>query len=169
MSDARSLEERLAALEARSHIVDLLMLEAEYSRAWDFGDGEAWSKVFTVDGVFELVGAEGAAPMPGDPGQRFVGRTALAAFRDAFDSSWTMQHQMHLPSIKVEGDRATAVVYFDCPVNARSTKFGSTLQRETGVYRVEYVLGSEGWRITKRVEYPTFRATSRMLARPDIG
>ena len=79
-----------------------------------------------------------------------------------------MQHQMHLPSVKVKGDRANSLVYFDCPVGANAAGQRSMLQRETGVYSVEYVRGIEGWRISNRVEYPTFRVASNFLGQPGI-
>ena len=73
------LEERVLALEERSHAVDIFLLEAEYARAWDFGTGEDWAMVFTDDGIFELAGYAGVDPIPAVPGQRFVGRAALEA------------------------------------------------------------------------------------------
>ena len=168
MERLASLEERLLALEQRCHVVDILLLEAEYARAWDFGTGEDWANVFTNDGIFELAGSPGVDPMPAAPVQRFVGRAELAAFRNAFGTEWSMQHQMHLPSVKVKGDRATSVVYFDCPVGAHAAGQRSMLQRETGVYSVEYLRGPEGWRISRRIEYPTFRVATHFLGQPRI-
>jgi hypothetical protein len=168
VSILRSVEERLQALEERVQLLDILQLEAEYARAWDFGSGEEWANVFTADGVFELAGSEGVDPMPASASQRFEGRAALAAFRDAFSSAWSMQHQMHLPSITVAGDRATSVVYFDCPVSAQAVSRRSMLQRETGVYSVAYLRGADGWRMSRRVEHPTFRVASHFLGQPKL-
>ena len=165
ISEDLSVEARLRWLEKRAHIVDLLMLEAEYSRSWDFGTGTEWAAVFTEDGVFELSATSAVAPMVGVDGQRFEGAAALAAFRDAFTERWTMLHQMHLPALRVDGDVASAVVWFDCPVIARDLHAAS-LSREVGVYRVDYRLGPQGWRMTRRVEHPMVRQTGQFLGRP---
>ena len=168
MTGDRTVEARLTALERRAHIVDLLMLEAEYSRAWDFGTGTEWAAVFTADGVFELSSSNAVAPMDGAPVQRFSGTTALAGFRDAFAEQWTMLHQMHLPAVRINGDRASAVVWFDCPVIAHDHRAVS-LSREVGVYRVDYLLGPDGWRMTRRVEHPIVREAGQFLGRPTFS
>ena len=64
-------ERRLAAAEDRLEIIDL---EAEYSRAWDSGDAKGWADVFTPDGVFEIIKS-------GDQPTRLVtGTKELAGF-----------------------------------------------------------------------------------------
>ena len=168
MDRLETLEKRLLALQARADVVDIYLLEAEYARAWDFGTGEEWANVFSEGGVFELTAVPGVAPLPGQPGQRFAGHAALAEFCNAFRADWTMQHQMHLPSVKIDGDRASSIVYFDCPIAAHSAGLQSMVQRETGVYHVEYVRGSQGWRMSRRIEYPTFRFSSRFLGVPGL-
>jgi hypothetical protein len=165
MPDDRSVESRLQALERRAHVVDLLLLEAEYCRSWDFGTGVEWAAVFTPDGVFELSATSAVAPMVGADVREFEGAAALAAFRDAFNERWTMLHQMHLPAIRVDGDRASAVVWFDCPVIAGDLGAAS-LSREVGVYRVDYERGAEGWRMKRRVEHPIIRQAGQFLGRP---
>ena len=115
------------------------MLEAEYCRAWDFGTGAEWAAVFTDDGTFELSATSAVAPMTGSAAQRFEGTAALTVFRDAFSGSWTMLHQMHIPAVHVDGERASAVVWFDCPVIAVNAAAAS-MSREIGVYRVDYIL-----------------------------
>ena len=133
MTGDRSVEARLQALERRAHIVDIMMLEAEYCRAWDFGTGAEWAAVFTDDGIFELSATSAVAPMSGSAAQRFEGTAALTAFRDAFSGSWTMLHQMHLPAVHVDGERASAVVWFDCPVIAVDAAAASHVPRDRRV------------------------------------
>jgi hypothetical protein len=165
MPDDRSIEERLLALEQRAHVVDLMLLEAEYCRSWDFGTGAEWAAVFAPDGVFELSVTSAVAPMAGVAARQFQGTSELAAFRDAFNERWTMLHQMHLPAIRVDGDRARAVVWFDCPVVAGDLAAAS-LSREVGVYRVDYRLTPAGWHMTRRVEHPIIRQAGQYLGRP---
>lgn len=159
------VESRLQALERRTHIVDIMMLEAEYCRAWDFGSGAEWAAVFTDNGIFELSATSAVPPMTGSAAQRFAGTAELAAFRDAFTDGWTMLHQVHLPAIHVDGERASAVVWFDCPVIAVA-EGAASMSREIGVYRVDYVLGSDGWRMSRRVEHPIVREAGHFLGRP---
>ena len=168
MDRLEKLQQMLSALQARADVVDIYLLEAEYARAWDFGTGEEWANVFSEEGVFELTEVPGVASLPGQPTQRFAGHTALAQFCNAFRAEWTMQHQMHLPSVKVDGDRASSIVYFDCPIATHSAGNSSMLQRETGVYHVEYVRVPQGWRMSRRIEYPTFRVSSRFLGAPSL-
>ena len=148
------MQSRLLALEEKTQVLDLFQLEAEYARRWDFGDGEQWAAVFTPDGVFEMAEIRNVAPLPGSGEMRLEGRDALAAYRNSFSAEWHFLHLFHLSSFRVRGDRAESVVFFESPVKATDEEGRAMFVRMTGVYRVDYRLTAEGWRMAKRIELP---------------
>ena len=160
---------RLDELERKAVLLDILMLEGEYSRAWDFGTSQEWADLFTPDGVFEIPEKQTVAPLPGGGSMRLQGTAQLAQFHDAFGDNWLMLHQMHLPSVRLEGDRAKAVMFFECPIKASDNHGRAVLNRETGIYNVEYVKTAAGWKIASRVEHPVFRDGEHHFGRPETA
>ncbi len=101
-----SLEERVALLEDRQAVLDTLQA---YSHAIDLGEEEPWLDCFTADASFEI-----RSELPDYPVGRHDGTAALQAFI-ASHSKPPAVHHKHLyvvPTITVDGDRATAVAYF---------------------------------------------------------
>ena len=164
MSD---LETRLQALERQGAIVDIMALEGEYCRAWDFGTGEEWAAVFTPDGVFEMAKTRNVPPVPSVDEFAVVGHEALAAYHTLLKKNWVVLHQMHLPAIKVDGDTAHAVVFFECPVLAADGGL-ALMSREIGVYEVDYVRTPDGWKMARRIEHAVFRDGASHFGRPDF-
>jgi hypothetical protein len=160
-------EKRIVALEERVQILDILQLEGEYSRSWDFGSGEEWAGLFTEDGVFEMRSTVSVAPLPAGQGIEIKGRRALADFRAAFDSGWFFLHQMHLPSCRIKGESAEAVMFFECPIKASDVEGRTAISREVGVYKVQYRRTTEGWKIARRVEEALLRDSMFYFGRPD--
>ncbi|WP_449469088.1 nuclear transport factor 2 family protein [Sphingobium chungangianum] len=92
-----TFERRLAAAEDRLEIIDL---EAEYSRAWDSGDTDGWADVFTPDGVFEITKS-------GDQPTRLVtGTEELAGFCAEVSEYYQGLHFNTAPRLRVDGDMA---------------------------------------------------------------
>lgn len=133
---------RLRAIEDRFAILDL---EAEYAYAWDLGTPWQWAEVFTADGVFEMLAAGSTSHT------RIVGSAALEAFCEQIRKNWSGLHYMHPPRLKIDGDRADSVIFFE---------FRHVMQTETqvrqgvtaGYYRTRYVRTGSGWRIQERIE-----------------
>jgi hypothetical protein len=161
------LEKRIAALEERVQILDILQLEGEYSRSWDFGSGEEWASLFTEDGVFVMRPAVSVAPLPAGQGAKIEGRGALAEFRAAFDSGWSFLHQMHLPSCRINGETAEAVMFFECPIKASDNEGRAAISREVGIYKVQYRRTAEGWKIARRIEEALRRDSMFYFGRPE--
>lgn len=136
LARVRAVEDRLAIME----------LEAEYARAWDAADGAAWAAVFTDDGVFD------ARPV-GDMAENVVrGRAALTTYCDHVSTLYRGLHFMHLPRLRIDGERAVARLHFQWTglFHARPNHTG---RRETiGYYDVTYRRVGEEWRIAYRVE-----------------
>lgn len=162
-----NIEQRLAALEDRVQILDLLQIEGEYCRSWDFGTGEEWASLYTEDGVFEMRGAASVAPLPGGQDVKIVGRQALAEFHAAFKEGWSFLHQMHLPSCRITGDAAEAIVLFDCPIKASDSTGRVAMWREMGTYRVSYRRTPQGWRIARRIEEAVLRDSQTFFGKPE--
>jgi hypothetical protein len=147
-----SLEERVATLEAK---LAIMTLEAEYARTWDTGDGAGWAGVFTVDGVFELVGA-------GDrPTRSYEGEAALKQFCETFNALWTGLHLMHAPEITVEGDRARGRVHFEWTAVSCHDPDHTAQVRVHGYYEITYRNTPAGWRMLRRVEHGVGRSESQ--------
>ena len=126
----------------------ILNLEGEYARTWDSVDPEGWAALFCPEGIFEML------PVGNTPGAFYQGREALAEFCRVINSSYRGLHLIHVPSIRVEGDRAYAWIHFEF----RSIR-GSTLGSVAGIYQVDYRRGGEGWRIEHRIEQAVARSS----------
>ncbi|CAB1370479.1 nuclear transport factor 2 family protein [Denitratisoma oestradiolicum] len=135
-------ERRLRAIEDRFAILDL---EAEYAYAWDLGTPRQWAEVFTGDGIFEML------PTGHTPHTRIEGRTALENFCTHIRQQWSGLHYMHPPHLKIEGDSAESVIFFEFRHVMRSdtqVRQGVT----AGYYRTRYRRTREGWRMEERIE-----------------
>ena len=135
-------ERRLGAIEDRFAILDL---EAEYAHGWDLGTPRQLAEVFAEDGVFEML-AIGQTPQ-----LRIEGRAALEAFCAQIRQDWSGLHYMHPPRLRIDGDHAESVIFFEfrhvmrTPTHIRQ---GVT----AGHYRTRYLRTSAGWRILERIE-----------------
>lgn len=135
-------EQRLQAIEDRFAILDL---EAEYAHSWDLGTPRQWAEVFTDDGVFEML------PSGQTPHTRIAGRAALAGFCEQIRQNWSGLHYMHPPRLKINGDQAESVIFFEFRHVMRSdtqVRQGVT----AGYYRTRYLRTREGWRMEERIE-----------------
>lgn len=135
-------ERRLRAIEDRNAILDL---EAEYAHAWDLGTPRQWAEVFTENGMFEMLAAGEM------PATRIEGRAALEAFCEQIRQHWSGLHYMHPPRLKINGDQAASVIFFEFRHVMRS---GTQVRQgvTAGYYRTRYRCTSEGWRMEERVE-----------------
>lgn len=134
---------RLQAIEDRFAILDL---EAEYAYAWDLGTPRQWAEVFTEDGIFEML------PTGHTPHTRIEDRTALENFCTHIRQQWSGLHYMHPPHLKIEGDNAESVIFFEF---RHVMQAGTTQVRQgvtAGYYRTRYCRTQEGWRMKERVE-----------------
>lgn len=141
--DYEAQESRLRKIEDRFAILDL---EAEYAYAWDLGGPSRWAEVFTEDGVFEML------PAGAMPAFRAAGHPSLEAFCREIRQHWTGLHYMHPPRLRLDGDRAESVIFFEF---RHIQHAGSALQRQgvtAGYYRTRYRRTTEGWRIGERIE-----------------
>ncbi|MGS0562543.1 nuclear transport factor 2 family protein [Microbacterium aurugineum] len=134
------MEQRLQALEDRLEIIDL---EDTYARTFDERDGDAWSSLFTADGIYQ------SRPVGDAPPQTFVqGRAALQAF--CTDASFAGIHFLHLPQLAVAGDRASARIHLefhgDYAEDAGAPRLGMR-----GFYDVIYHRVDGRWLIAHRV------------------
>lgn len=137
-----TLEARLRAVEDRLAILDL---EADYAYAWDMGTAQQWAEVFAEDGVFEML------PAGNLPNTRIAGRAALEAFCGQIRQQWAGLHYMHPPRLRIDGDAADSVIFFEFRHAMRSDaqlRQGVT----AGYYRTRYIRTDAGWRIHERIE-----------------
>jgi ketosteroid isomerase-like protein len=139
---AADLESRLRAIEDRQAIIDL---EADYAYAWDMGTPRQWADVFTADGVFEMLPAGNLPPT------RIAGRAALEAFCQQIRQQWTGLHYMHPPRLRIAGDTAESVIFFEFR-HAMRTDAHLRQGVTAGYYRTRYLRTDEGWRIGERLE-----------------
>jgi uncharacterized protein (TIGR02246 family) len=137
------LHARIDELEARLAIIDL---EGTYARTWDTADAAGWAGCFTPDGAFVLL-AVGSRPE-----KRIAGHDALAAFCRAVNEVHTGLHLMHLPQLRVDGDRATGRVHFEFKSVVRADPKVTTHHVTLGWYDVAYVRTPDGWRMHERLE-----------------
>ena len=138
-----TFERRLAAAEDRLEIIDL---EAEYSRAWDSGDTDGWADVFTPDGVFEITKS-------GDQPTRLVtGTEELAGFCAEVSEYYQGLHFNTAPRLRVDGDMAWGQVHFQWIGIFRPGARHSGQRHAAGYYQVTYRRLEIGWRIERRVE-----------------
>lgn len=129
----------------RDDWTDIHRLEGAYGPRWDSGDAAGWAELFTEDGEFILVSD--------DPAERsaFSGRAALEEFCVGINRNWRALHMLHLPSLAIDGDRATALIPFQCRLLHRAGTTNSD-NHVFGVYRVQYARTGAGWRIRRREE-----------------
>jgi ketosteroid isomerase-like protein len=140
--NANTIESRLRAVEDRLAILDL---EADYAYAWDLGTARQWAEVFTGDGVFEML------PAGNLPSTRVAGHVALEAFCDQIRRQWAGLHYMHPPRLRMAGDTADSVIFFEFR-HAMRTDVHLRQGVTAGYYRTRYVRGDTGWKIRERIE-----------------
>jgi SnoaL-like protein len=149
MATTMALEARVDALEAT---LEIYRLEARYSRTWDLGLADEWADVYTEDGSFERIDVEGV------PGLAIAGRDALRGFCETLNARANYLHMMHSHEIAVDGDAASATIFFEC--RRASTGDHPVRGLTTGYYEVSYVRTGAGWRIRRRRERHVFREES---------
>lgn len=110
-------------------------LSVEYNRTTNRADGEAYTQVWTEDGVLEIVG------MGTFRGHEELARTASQVGNSAIHMSTDWQ-------IEIDGDtaRQSAVMYAVRP--GPDPAAGSIVS--TGMYADELVRTADGWRFTSR-------------------
>lgn len=147
-----SLEARVDELEAT---LEIYRLEARYSRTWDLGLADEWAGVYTEDGTFERLEVKGV------PALVVTGRDALRGFCEELNAGANYLHMMHSHEIAVDGDSATATVFFEC----RRASPGEYPARglTTGYYDTTYVRTPAGWRMHHRRERHVFREESSFV------
>lgn len=135
---------RLEVVEAKLALMDL---EAEYARSWDAADGEAWARLFTSDGVFDM------AAVGHQPRAVYRGHSALRQFCEEVSATYAGLHFMHLPKIVVSGDRARSRIHFEWIGVIHPGKAHSGRRTASGYYDVDYQYSAaDGWRIAHRFE-----------------
>jgi hypothetical protein len=138
-----ALERRLASVEDRLEIIDL---EAEYSRAWDSGDADGWANIFTPEGVFEITKS-------GDQAHRIVrGAKELAGFCAQVGEYYQGLHFNTAPRLHIDRDVAWGQVHFQWIGIFRSGAVHCGQRHAAGYYRVTYRRLGGGWRIERRIE-----------------
>lgn len=138
-----ALERRFTAAEDRLEIIDL---EAEYSRAWDSGDTHAWANLFTPDGVFEITRS-------GDHAHRVVrGTKELTEFCAEVGDHYQGLHFNTVPRLQIDQDIAWGQVHFQWIGIFRSGPVHCGQRHAAGYYRVTYRRLGGGWRIERRIE-----------------
>lgn len=150
-----TLEQRLQLIEDRFALQDL---EANYAAHWDFCRSEQWAQLFAEDGYFEM--------LPAGPMQAFkaTGHQQLAQFCEQINRNWQGLHLMHPARLVIDGNTASALIFFEFP-HAMNDEAGHTRQgTTTGYYEVEYRRTDNGWRITARREQPVFDNTSNSFS-----
>lgn len=164
--DIRVLADRLTKLEDRLAILNLLAGSAHSS---DVAADTFWHDMFTPEAVMDRGGGT-----PND-----VGRDAIVAIvqgdgqREAIAAG--MAHLAMLPTITLDGDRASAIGYLLITVpdaNARPIVLpGKGTSPGIGVYQVtvnrwELARTTEGWQVTRRIVRPLSAEDARpILAR----
>jgi hypothetical protein len=150
MTDGKSLDERLRAIEDRFAIYDLI---AQHPPSADTGAGDYTKTVYTEDGVFDR-GAQFPAP---------TGPAAIAATSTGAEHHRAIEagiaHFAGLPYVRVSGDTAIAISYiqilvpdrvgpvFDVPNHGSSQGFHV---HRVGANRWEFVRTPAGWKIRRR-------------------
>ncbi|NLT31065.1 MAG: nuclear transport factor 2 family protein [Propionibacterium sp.] len=153
MSDPN--EARLRDIEDR---LELLNLEGAYSRTFDAKDGDAWSALFTPDGIYQ------SRTAPGETPKNFVrGTEELRAF--CSNAEFTGIHMMHAPEFTIDGDTATARVHLEFNGWYENAP-GSTRLRMVGHYDVAYERMDGAWRIKRRVTSTYSRVLDSTFGHP---
>ena len=118
-----------------SYIADELAIRkvvAQYNRAFDYGDPEAWAGLFTADGKFCMGGKELAA-----------GSENLLAFAKKMIPSMKVKHCTTDPIISVDGDTAHHDAYLilvdtgDKVSVINSGRYIDVLQRVAGDWKFQ--------------------------------
>jgi len=145
--EERNLDNLLSRLEFVEAKLALMDLEAEYARSWDAADGEAWARLFTSEGVFDM------AAVGHQPQAVYRGRSELRRFCEEVSAVYAGLHFMHLPKIVVDGDRARSRIHFEWTGVIHPGKGHSGRRTALGYYDVDYQHSrTDGWRIARRLE-----------------
>ncbi len=125
-----SIERRLDQVESRFAIEELL---AAYAHGFDREDPDLLRTIWHEDAAFDL----------GDPFGSYTGIDSIIAAAEGFwgQMPW-MNHWMATPSIKIDGDTATASMGVDCMVEDKDqgpVAIGGTyedrFERRDGVWK----------------------------------
>ncbi|WP_024793972.1 nuclear transport factor 2 family protein [Tomitella biformata] len=148
---SKDLSARVRALEDR---IELLELEGQYSRFFDDHDGDAWSGLFTPDGIYQSR----------DAGATFVqGRAALKDFCD--NAPFDGLHLFHLPQVTILDGTATARIHLEYRgVWPRDP--GAPQVNMVGYYDVAYTRVDKTWLISRRVTTTFSREQSTTIGYP---
>ncbi len=145
--EASHLDKLVTRLEAVEAQLALIQLEAEYARSWDSADGDAWARLFTPDGVFDM------AAVGHQPQATYCGHAELQCFCEKVSAVYSGLHFMHLPKIVIDGDRARSRIHFQWMGVVQSGKAHSGRRTASGYYDVDYRYSAiDGWRISHRLE-----------------
>lgn len=144
MGSAKTLEERVLALEAEWEIRNLM---STYLMKADTRDVEGYAETFTPDGVLDIGGLNfdkvGMQVPPVHEGREAIGKAYSTYIAPMPCFMW---HLGHAPHIEVEGDRAKGRWAWSAIVNV--PMFGP--MQAGGVYNDEYARTSDGWKIKRR-------------------
>jgi hypothetical protein len=133
------LRRRVAELEDERAVTRTMV---RYAESLDYGDGEAWADTFTPDGLFDV-------RKRGEPLFAHSGTEALIAFANKHTSAPAVYHKhfLSVPSIVLDGDRATGRTYFTM-LHERDS---GPIVLVFGRYLDELVRHEGTWRFSKRV------------------
>ena len=134
--------------------LDILQKVAEYSYTFDGKDAEGWSKLFTVDGVWESIRGGDS-----EPTERLVGRDEIR--------SWAAQRHATIPNTYRSFHHQSGTVFDELTQDSARTRTmliltgqdtSSSDPREgaprvtiTGTYHDDWQKTAEGWLFAKRV------------------
>ena len=144
----------LQQIADRIEIDDLL---TRYATALDAKDWNLFTTCFTLDATIDYTGAGGIK------GTLPEVRQWLAEVMERFPMT---QHLVTNRAVQVSGDSATCRSCLFNPMGARDDD-GLVVFLEGGYYRDKLVRTADGWRITERIEEPTFSTRlHRVMLRP---
>ena len=141
MSSLAALERRIAELEDRAAITDLLHRTAELVRAGRMSDGIG---LFTPDAVWELHHLDPARPGDSTLQRRFEGAEAiLGGFAENAEDGTQVWPMIHNLRIELDGDeaRSTSVIFVAVWPHGRQL---------VGEYRDRFRRSEAGWRFAAR-------------------
>lgn len=139
-----TLEQRIAAIEDREAITDLILEHAEIIRS---GRAEGQVRLFADDAFYEIHHFDPARPGESVLHQRIEGVEQIAAGKDAVAGAETrLWPQIHNIRVALDGDRATAT----CVLMATTWPMGSSFIAE---YRDAFRREAGGWRFAARRVY----------------
>lgn len=141
------MERRLQIIEDRFALLDL---EADYAVHWDCGRAREWADLFTTDGSFEML------PVGQTPAFIAKSHAELEAFCTNINRNWMGMHFMHPPRLRISGDAASSVIFFEFRHAMRSESGHARQGVTAGYYEVEYRRTAAGWRIFRRRERAVF-------------